>query len=433
MDLALDTIIAKRYRVLGELGRGGMGVVYRVEHVNTGHQLALKVLSSRTGLSAEALERFKRESRAPARIKSDHVVTITDADVIEENGGMPFYVMELLDGTDLEHEIARRGRLPPADVVAIFAQLARVLDKAHAMGIVHRDLKPENLFLHRRDTGEPVLKLLDFGISKVVSVEEGGSLTGAGSLIGTPLYMSPEQASSGGHEISAATDVFSLGLVAIRMLTGEHYYRKLAIPEIMAQLLRDPPYPPSERWPWLTLAFDAWLVKSLAKDPAARFASVSDQARALAEALVTVQAPVVVEVRDASGASASPLLTTTMAGSDDGVTVTHREVAPRHRSRRLAVFAAALVIVSALGATRFVVSHRKQSDASVGIGAASPGPPLSPPPSVEPSIAPLAPPPPPETKASAEPKTRSKRERPPIRPATSHSMRPAPTHDPVAP
>ena len=123
----IGTVVARRYRVLSELGRGGMGVVYLVEHVHTGQELALKVLSFSAGLTAAAIERFKREARAAARIRGEHVVTVTDADVLPELGGMPFFVMERLRGRDLEAEVVRRGKLPPREVVELLTQAARTL------------------------------------------------------------------------------------------------------------------------------------------------------------------------------------------------------------------------------------------------------------------------------------------------------------------
>ncbi|HRH00112.1 MAG TPA: serine/threonine-protein kinase, partial [Polyangiaceae bacterium] len=286
--LPVGTLVAQRYRVIGEIGRGGMGVVYRVEHVHTGQQHALKVLNVPTGLSEELVLRFKREARAPARIKSEHVVTVTDADVMPELGNAPFLVMELLDGVDLEHVIEERVRLTPREVVDALGQVARVLDKAHALGIVHRDLKPENLFFHRREDGTTLLKVLDFGISKV-SGDEPSALAGAlvtrpGALMGTPLYMSPEQAGSG-TAVGPASDVWSLGIVAVRLLTGDYYWRAQSMGEMMAQLLRDPLYPPSERWPWLPPGFDVWFQRSCDRAPERRFARASEQVRELAAVL----------------------------------------------------------------------------------------------------------------------------------------------------
>src|SRR5450432_1488762 len=165
MNLApsLPPIIASRYVPIRLIGMGGMGAVYEVEHARTGERLALKVLLSGVGASADALERFQREARASARIKSEHVVRVTDADVAPELGGVPILVMELLEGQDLERLAASASAVAsPSIVVDWLRQVARALDKAHQLGIVHRDLKPENLFLAQSDDGPAIVKILDF-------------------------------------------------------------------------------------------------------------------------------------------------------------------------------------------------------------------------------------------------------------------------------
>ena len=257
-----------------------MGAVYEVEHARTGEHLALKVLLSSVGSSAEELERFKREARAPARIKSEHVVRVTDADVAPELGGAPFLVMELLEGADLEREAAASPP-PPATVIEWLRQVARTLDKAHGLGIVHRDLKPQNLFLARSEGRAPIVKILDFGIVKMAEESAGG--TGSGQLLGTPKYMSPEQATAKGR-VTPAADRYSLGLVAYRLLTGESYYSG-GVLNILAKLLHEPLEPPSQRHPAFGSAFDAWFLKACDRNPEARFTSASKQIEALSAAL----------------------------------------------------------------------------------------------------------------------------------------------------
>src|SRR5436190_19349773 len=148
-----------------------MGIVYRVERVHTGEPLALKVLLGTARFDPQALARCKREARVSARIKSDHVVRVTDADSAPELDNSPFIVMELLSGTDLEQLARRRGAIEPETVVSLLVQVGRAIEAAHKLGIVHRDLKPENLFLHERSDGTSIAKVLDFGISKFVSAE----------------------------------------------------------------------------------------------------------------------------------------------------------------------------------------------------------------------------------------------------------------------
>ena len=288
MDIPAGAVIASRYRVVRELGRGGMGAVYLTEHVHTGDHVALKVLLGAGAVDPDTLERFKREARAPAKIKSDHVVKVLDADTAPELGGAPFLVMELLQGTDLQKIVRKQGRVGPDLVVDWLSQAGRALDKAHAIGIVHRDLKPENLFLHQREDGTTIVKVLDFGISKILAQAHAsvGPMTQLGSVMGTPLFMSPEQARGAVHQIGPATDVWAIGLVALHLLTGEHYWgspRTLA--ELMTAIIRCELYPPTQRWPFLPALFDAWFVRSCAREPAQRFTSVGEQVASLATAL----------------------------------------------------------------------------------------------------------------------------------------------------
>jgi len=257
-----------------------MGAVYEVEHARTGERLALKVLLSHVATSAEEIERFKQEARAPARIKSEHVVRVTDADVAPELDGVPFLVMELLEGADLERESASAPP-SPATVVAWLRQVARALDKAHGLGIVHRDLKPQNLFLSRATDRDPIVKILDFGVIKMTEAKTGP--TGTGQIIGTPGYMAPEQASTTAA-ITPAADRYALGLVAYRLLVGESYYRG-GIMMILAELVHGQVQPPSTRGAPFGAAFDAWFLKACARDPEERFSSASQQIEELSAAL----------------------------------------------------------------------------------------------------------------------------------------------------
>ncbi len=277
---SLPAVIASRYVPVRLIAQGGMGAVYEVEHARTGEHLALKVLLSGVGASAEALNRFKREARASARIKSDHVVRVIDADVAPELDGAPFLVMELLEGSDLERKAAAE-RPAPGTVVDWLRQVAVAIDKAHRLGIVHRDLKPENLFLTSRENGTPIVKVLDFGIVKMT--EEGTGATGSGQILGTPQYMAPEQVTTGAR-ITPATDRYALGLVAYRLLTGESYYQG-DVMKILAQLLHEPLQRPSQRHAELGTAIDSWFARACHRSPEERFASAAEQVEALSAAL----------------------------------------------------------------------------------------------------------------------------------------------------
>ncbi len=291
--LSAGSIIASRYRVERQLGQGGMGHVFLVQHVHTDERLALKLLRSTVVQDQATLDRFRREARTPARIDSDHVVRVTDADVAPELGNVPFLVMEYLRGEDLEHLATRRGPMPASEVVVLLAQAARALDKAHGLGVVHRDLKPENLFLTQREDGTPCIKVLDFGIAKMTGgdVKEAGRLTATGQIFGTPLYMSPEQAMAEGDKISAQTDVWALGLIAHRMLTGKEFWTAATLTHLIAQIAFEPIPAPSSLGCTLGAAYDEWFAKCCARDIDARFRSAGEAVTALAAALHVTDSP----------------------------------------------------------------------------------------------------------------------------------------------
>src|SRR5664279_5687279 len=271
----LPTFIASRYVPVRLIAEGGMGAVYEVEHARTGDRLALKVLRGGIGSSPEALERFKREARASALIKSEHVVRVIDADIAPELDGAPFLVMELLEGMDLERA-ATTSPPTPEIVVAWLRQVAQAVDKAHRLGIVHRDLKPENFFLATVENRRSIVKVLDFGIAKMI--EEGTGVTGSGQLLGTPRYMAPEQACPNA-KVTPATDRCALGLIAYRLLVGESYYQG-GVMVILGQIVHDELQPPSQRGSCFGSNFDVWFMKACHRDARQRFASASERIHA---------------------------------------------------------------------------------------------------------------------------------------------------------
>jgi len=306
-SVEVGTVVCGRYKIVEAIGRGGMGIVYRVEHVHTGEPLALKLLLGTARFDPQALTRFKREARVSARIKSEHVVRVSDADSAPELDNSPFIVMELLSGIDLEKLVTRRGALEPHVVVSLLSQVGRALEAAHKLGIVHRDIKPENLFLHERSDGSSIAKVLDFGISKYVSAEaqlETANMTSTGSVIGTPLYMAPEQAHGQNDKIDASTDIWAMGLVAMRLLTGESYWGAPTMADLMMKLAVKPIIPPSERWPQgkhMSPALDAWFLRSCDRDQSKRWPSIETQMSELAKALE-------IDVPDALARTSSPSL-----------------------------------------------------------------------------------------------------------------------------
>jgi len=217
---SVGSVVAGRYRLVRLIGEGGMGAVYEAEHVEIGKRVAIKLVRSVHARHAEIAARFKREARSASAIESDHIVQVFDAGNDPELG--LFMAMELLRGEDLGNLLARSGRLDPETACSVVMQAASALEKAHAANIVHRDLKPANIFLVQREDQTAMVKLVDFGIAKIVrdeSAPTGGGLTRTGSAIGTPNYMSPEQA-QGLTTLDHRTDIYSLGAVLYEMIAG---------------------------------------------------------------------------------------------------------------------------------------------------------------------------------------------------------------------
>src|SRR5262245_37123550 len=278
----LPALIGGKYLPRVVLSQGAMGLVYSVEHTLTGEQLALKVMTAHQGATRDAIERFKREARASAKIKSEHVVRVIDADVAPELDRAPYLVMDLLEGNDLE-KVAGDQAIAPVYVVEWMRQIGRTLDKAHRLGITHRDLKPENLFLTQREDGTPLIKILDFGIAKLTAESTG--TTQSGQILGTPLYMSPEQARGDPAQIGPLSDLYALGLIAYKLLNGAPYWKATSVAGIIGQVLYEPMTPPSASGCRLGAEFDQWFLRACNRDPAQRFHSAAEQVETLAKSL----------------------------------------------------------------------------------------------------------------------------------------------------
>ncbi len=279
------------YRLGPAINAGGMGRVYRATHTGTRRRRALKLMRPDLCDDARARERFAREATITAGIKSDHLVEVIDAGV-DADTGLPFLVMELLEGADVGELLARRGRLGAEETLSLLAQAASALTKTHAAGIVHRDLKPSNLFVTEAEDGSMRLKILDFGIAKVVAEQAGGDAT---RVAGTPEYMAPEQLE--GQGISPATDVYALAQVAYAMLVGTSYFAREA-GGMYATLLRvargvDEPASVRARAEGVELseAFDAWFEAATSPRPGERPQPASQAVARLARALGVEVAP----------------------------------------------------------------------------------------------------------------------------------------------
>jgi serine/threonine-protein kinase len=218
MDRLVGTTVAGKYRIDRLLGRGGMGAVFQATNTVINKRVALKFLSDDAAEDGQSAQRFQREAEAASLVESEHIVQIFDFGSTEE--GLPFLVMELLHGQDLRQKLKQVERLDVATAAGITRQLLRALVRAHAAGIVHRDLKPDNVFLCERDGGEPQVKIVDFGISKLSRKTTVDTLTRRGTILGTAFYMSPEQA-QGLEEVDARADLYSVGALLYEMLAGK--------------------------------------------------------------------------------------------------------------------------------------------------------------------------------------------------------------------
>ncbi len=282
----IGTVLVGKYRITREIGRGGMAVVYEAENVQIGKRVAVKVLAAELITSRVVRERFLREARAAAAVRSPYICDVYDAGEFDNR---PFLVMELLEGESLYDLMSNVRRLDTEQTLKIIVQTAKGLAKAHAAHVVHRDLKPENLFLTRNEEGELVTKLLDFGLAKFYvpsddSVEQV-RLTREGALFGTPAYMSPEQARGRG-EVDHRSDLWALGCITYECLTGQTVWNvEQGVAMILAQVASSAIPVPSHLRPDLTPAFDAWFEKSLERDPNKRFQTAREFALALADVL----------------------------------------------------------------------------------------------------------------------------------------------------
>ncbi len=273
-------VIAGRFRVEARIGAGTTAIVHRAVDLTTGEPVALK-LAMPLGAHASPADvrvRFEREAAALSVLVGPHVVRLVAAGRTDDE--RPYLALELLSGRTLYQELRSTGPIAPDDVVRWLGEAASALELAHGGGIVHRDLKPQNLFLHEGPRGR-VLKILDFGLVKDAAPQPGED----DALIGTPLFMAPEQARAQQSRIGPATDVWALGMVAVTLLTGEAYWETTSVMETMAEVDGSPLYPPSTRWPFLPRSFDEWFARSCHRVAEKRFRSVTAQAAALPAAL----------------------------------------------------------------------------------------------------------------------------------------------------
>ncbi len=276
-------IVAGKFELLRLLGRGGMGSVWEGRHLTLGTRVAIKFVEKDFAASSEARARFETEAQAVARLQSRYAIKVYDHGITED--GKPFIVMEYLVGETLDQRLQRFGRLNLPDISRIISQVTKALQKAHDEGIIHRDLKPENIFLAKEDD-EEVAKVLDFGIAKMKEPDGTSgagisSSTKTGAVLGTPFYMSPEQA-RGLRGIDHRTDAWSLGVIVYRCVVGELPFNGQSVGDLLVNICTAPSPIPSQHMPGLSPAFDHWFTRTVTREPAARFNRVLELAESLA-------------------------------------------------------------------------------------------------------------------------------------------------------
>lgn len=272
-------VVAGKFVIERLIGQGGMGAVFAARHRELDSVVAVKVMLADT-TNVEATARFKNEGRAAAKIRSQHVVRVED---VGEEKGYAYMILELLEGEDLAQILEKRKRLTPNEVTHYLLEALEGVRLAHEKGIIHRDLKPSNLFLARRDDGTSVVKVLDFGISKTASSlsQAAGNLTSTKAMLGSPLYMSPEQLRSS-KSVDVRADIWALGVIMYELLTGSLPFMGESLGELFAAILENDPAPPSSRAPEVPADLDAIVMRCLQRRPEHRFQSVGELTAAVA-------------------------------------------------------------------------------------------------------------------------------------------------------
>ncbi|HEY4117997.1 MAG TPA: serine/threonine-protein kinase, partial [Byssovorax sp.] len=280
-----DTLVGKRihkYEIIRVIGRGGMGMVYEAVNTAISKRVAMKFVDAELARNKDAVARFQREAQAASAVESAHIVEIFDSGETED--GVPFIVMELLRGEDLGHRIKRCGRLDLPEAAHVTAQILRGLHRAHAAGIVHRDLKPDNIFLVDRDDEQNFAKILDFGISKVQRVGHVpvSTLTRQGTVLGTPFYMSPEQAQAL-SDIDGRTDLWSVGAILYECLSGRPPYNGTTYEQVIINICMKDAEDLRVHNPGVTEPVAQLVARALSRERDARFST----AREFLDALVS--------------------------------------------------------------------------------------------------------------------------------------------------
>jgi serine/threonine-protein kinase len=275
MNLEPGHVIDGKYRIVRLLGAGGMGAVYEGENARIRRKVAIKMLHGNVSSQAEAVQRFEREAQAAGRIGSEHICEVLDLGVLPD--GTRYMVMEYLDGENMSGRITKLGRLTPLQAVPLLTQILDGLTAAHAAGIIHRDLKPDNIWITPQKGGmKDFVKILDFGVSKFSQIggDEMG-VTRAGAVVGTPYYMSPEQA-RGMSQVDARTDIYAIGVLLYQATTGQVPYQAETFNELLFKIVLEQPPPPQTYAPDLDPDFSTIIQRAMAREPQQRYQSCAE-------------------------------------------------------------------------------------------------------------------------------------------------------------
>jgi serine/threonine protein kinase len=277
-DIVPGTVLGNTYLIQSSMGTGGMGQVFAGIEIHNQRPVAVKVLPANMVHNDDSMRRFFREARITAALNHPNICRIFHFGTLENR--RPYYVMELLDGEPLSARIAREGALRFLDAVEIMMQLLAGLRAAHRGGVIHRDIKPDNIFLHNRADGRQMVKLLDFGLSKdlvpmMMTGEDTTQMTGTGVVMGTPSYLSPEQA-MGSRHLDARSDLFSAGVVLYEMVTGRRPFASPTYPGLLARITSEPHKPVTDLRPATPVELQMIVDKALQKEPSRRYQQAAD-------------------------------------------------------------------------------------------------------------------------------------------------------------
>jgi serine/threonine protein kinase len=385
----IGEVFAGKYRIVRLLGEGGMGRVYEAEHTSVGRRFAVKLLRRHLAANEQALARFRREARAAGALENEHIAAVLDFDTAPD--GAPFLVMEYLEGRSLGQLLADEGPLPVSRAANALLQVCRGLEAAHAAGILHRDLKPDNLFVTRRADGSEHVKILDFGIAKLLGERTDAAPIQTGAAIGTPFYMAPEQV-RGDAPLDERVDIYALGVIFYELLSGQKPHPGDSANTVLAHVLTQSPLRLDTLRPGLPRGVVELVHRALAFEPRDRPASVRALAREI-EGLVPPEVsrePGRVELRAAASLAANRAdvrATAPTLPTPDSSAVSSGIEAPRARAgSRTKLLLAAALLVPVAGAIAYravsgtavpAAPEREPSSASVGVpspGVAEPTP-----------------------------------------------------------